>query len=53
MWQEAFVPCYVQLSRNVPKTDKPAKFLIQSRSGAVRDVNPQPPVTRWTAHTAA
>jgi len=42
MWQEEFVPCYVQLSRNVPKTEKPAKFLIRSRSGAGRDVNPRP-----------
>ena len=53
MWQETFVPCYVQLSCNVPKTEKPAKFLIRNRSGAVRDVNPRPPVACWTAHTVS
>jgi len=35
------MPCYVQLSRNVPKTEKLAKFLIQSRSGVGRDVIPR------------
>ena len=40
MWQETSVPCYVQLSHNVPKTEKPAQFLIQSRSGAGWEVNP-------------
>jgi hypothetical protein len=44
MWQEASVPCYVQLSHNVPKTEKAAKFLIRSRNGAGRDVNPRPHV---------
>jgi len=42
MWQEASVPCCVQLSHNVPKTEKPEKFLMRSRSGAGRDVNPRP-----------
>jgi len=42
MWNEASVPCYVQLSHNVPKTEKPAKFLVRSRSGAGWDVNPRP-----------
>jgi len=42
MWQEASMPCCVQLSHNVPKTEKPAKFLVRSRSGAGREVNPRP-----------
>jgi len=42
IWQEAFAPCYVLLSHNVLKTEKPAKFFTRSRSGAGRDVNPRP-----------
>jgi hypothetical protein len=40
MWQEAVLPCYVQLSRNVPKTEKSAKFSFRGKSSVGRDVNP-------------